>query len=76
MRENIARSRQPTAHNGLVAGSSPAGPTKNISILLDLRRPQQDCRTRNRTRYVYFSFVTRSRSTSAAVISLAERDVR
>ncbi|WP_316189980.1 MULTISPECIES: hypothetical protein, partial [unclassified Bradyrhizobium] len=25
------------AHNGLVAGSSPAGPTKNISILLGLR---------------------------------------
>jgi len=27
----------PAAHNGLVAGSSPAGPTKNISILLSLR---------------------------------------
>ena len=46
----------PTAHNGLVAGSSPAGPTKNISTLLGLRCPRRDHRTRNRTRYVHFSF--------------------
>ncbi|WP_316205143.1 hypothetical protein [Bradyrhizobium sp. SZCCHNS3004] len=57
MRDDIAISRSPTTHNGLVAGSSPAGPTKNISILLGLRRRRRDYRTRNRTRYVHFSFV-------------------
>ncbi|WFU80704.1 hypothetical protein QA645_40855 [Bradyrhizobium sp. CIAT3101] len=42
----------PAAHNGLVAGSSPAGPTKNISDLR-LRCPHRD----DRARYVHFSFV-------------------
>jgi|EndMetStandDraft_6_1072998.scaffolds.fasta_scaffold17567_2 hypothetical protein len=42
----------PTAHNGLVAGSTPAVPTNHISILLFLRCPQRDYRTR----YVHFSF--------------------
>ncbi|MHC2282140.1 hypothetical protein ACVME8_008783 [Bradyrhizobium diazoefficiens] len=60
------------AHNGLVAGSSPAGPTKNINILLSLRCLHRDDRTRNRTRYVRFSFVRRG-TPFTAVIFLAAR---
>jgi hypothetical protein len=39
-----------------------AGPTKNISGLLGLRSPHRDDRTRNRTRYVHFSFVRADRA--------------
>jgi len=42
----------PAAHGDLVADSSLAGPTNHVSILLDLRFPQRDYRTR----YVHFSF--------------------
>ena len=55
-----------TAHNGLVAGSSPAGPTKNISVLLARRCPRRDNRTSNRTRYVHFSFGARARVPQSA----------
>jgi hypothetical protein len=58
----------PTAHNGLFAGSSPAGPTKNINILLALRCPQRD----DRTRYVHLSFKRTVRAAlPAGVISFA-----
>jgi len=59
----------PTAHNGLVAGSSPAGPTKNINVLFGLRCLQRDDRTSNRTRYVRFSFVHRFTKASVKLTS-------
>ena len=49
----------PTAHSDLVAGSSPAGPTNEINILLDAGCPRRGHRTRNRARYVLISFVRR-----------------
>ena len=55
----VAQWLEPAAHNGLVAGSSPAGPTNEISSLLSFIRPERDHRTRNRTRYVRFSFAHR-----------------
>jgi hypothetical protein len=48
--------RYSAAHNGLVAGSNPAGPTNEINCLSGLIWPERDHRTRNRTRYVRFSF--------------------
>lgn len=54
----VAQWLEPTAHNGLVAGSSPAGPTNQINRLVRGISPQRDHRTRNRTRYVCLSFVT------------------
>ena len=55
----VAQWLEPAAHNGLVAGSSPAGPTSEIKNLFRLISSQGDYRTRNRTRYVRFSFVGR-----------------
>jgi hypothetical protein len=55
----VAQWLEPAAHNGLVAGSSPAGPTKEINDLLGVVSPQRDYRTRNRTRYVRPSFAGR-----------------
>jgi hypothetical protein len=52
-------STYPVAHNGLVAGSSPAGPTSDYNRLSGLISPQRDHRTRNRTRNVRFSFTGR-----------------
>jgi hypothetical protein len=55
----VAQWLEPAAHNGLVAGSSPAGPTKKFSNLSGVISPWRDHRTRNRTRYVRFSFAGR-----------------
>src|SRR5882724_2328804 len=55
----VAQWLEPAAHNGLVAGSSPAGPTNEISSLSGVISPERDHRTRNRTRYVRFSFAGR-----------------
>src|SRR4051794_5117569 len=55
----VAQWLEPAAHNGLVAGSSPAGPTNEISRLSGAISPHRDYRTRNRTRYVRFSFPRR-----------------
>src|SRR2546428_6675298 len=52
----VAQWLEPAAHNGLVAGSSPAGPTKEISNLSGAISSDWNHRTRNRTRYVRFSF--------------------
>ncbi|MEY9463511.1 hypothetical protein ABH973_003924 [Bradyrhizobium ottawaense] len=52
----VAQWLEPAAHNGLVAGSSPAGPTKEISDLGRAVAPHRDDRTRYRTRYVRLSF--------------------
>jgi hypothetical protein len=49
----VAQWLEPAAHNGLVAGSSPAGPTKDINRL----RAVILQRGARRTRYVHFSFV-------------------
>src|SRR5712671_2423042 len=55
----VAQWLEPAAHNGLVAGSSPAGPTSEINALLGVVSPQRDYRTRNRTRYVRLSLAGR-----------------
>jgi hypothetical protein len=52
----VAQWLEPTAHNGLVGGSSPPGPTSNINGLLTSSGRQFDHRTSYRTRYVPFSF--------------------
>ena len=54
----VAQWLEPAAHNGLVAGSSPAGPTSDIKSLFHFISSQSDHRTRNRTRYVRVSFAT------------------
>jgi hypothetical protein len=51
----VAQWLEPAAHNGLVAGSSPAGPTSEINMLSGVFSPQRD----HRTRYVRLSFVDR-----------------
>jgi hypothetical protein len=51
----VAQWLEPAAHNGLVAGSSPAGPTNEIRRLSRAISPQRE----HRTRYVRLSFAGR-----------------
>src|SRR5260370_37448004 len=46
----VAQWLEPAAHNGLVGGSSPPGPTNNINALRTLSGGQFDHRTSYRTR--------------------------
>ena len=55
----VAQWLEPAAHNGLVAGSSPAGPTNDINELSAARRWKFCHRTSYRTRYVFLPFGVR-----------------
>src|SRR6201982_2179511 len=65
----VAQWLEPAAHNGLVAGSSPAGPTSRINRFLGFILAL----LRLRTRCVHFSFVWKLRG-SAFAVSRQRRD--
>ena len=53
----VAQWLEPAAHNGLVPGSNPGRPTRDINSLIRDIAPVRENRTRKRTRYVRLSFV-------------------